>query len=629
MGSEQPSARWNERQALLLWWVACAMCAVIVRLLSTGILEGGDGVQHYQIARYSWQHPILLLHHWGKPLFTLLSSPFAQLGHWGMTLFNACCYIAACWLADGLLIRAGRLARWMFAPMLMLVPVYGTMVLGGMTEVLFGTLAAGVILLFAQGRFNAALALASFMPFSRPEYVAFVPFALLWTMLHRRWRDLPWVLLGHSLYALIGAVVFRDPLWAFHHDPYTGAADIYGHGEPLHFIKESPEAFGAPFLWLLIPSWLALAWLLLRKGGRGQAALLLFMAVLPSFAVLVLHSFLWWKGLKGSLGLTRVLATTAPMLVLTVCWSIGSSLSGLGRFSRIAWPAGIMAVFIYIHFAADAFLAIRPLPVAAEAYDRFIIQAGKRAGGLVSATQRLVYFHPSIAYAADRDPYDIEQSSMGLAPILVSGGLRDGDLIAWDSHFGPNEGGTSLESLLKDPGLELVAVLAPEERMVVLGGRAFEVYLFRRMSGSSRMEDRMSLWPEAVGHGPKTTSRADTLRCAVPNGICLAGSEFPFSLEGLPLDTASLLLSEVRVTGRLSGSSDDVGELNLVFSEEDDNGKLSYWSERLLPGAVDVRFTVPPRTCGVRNKLYLWHLQPNPIRFDSLRIEAVRLLRIE
>ena len=77
-----------------LWWIALGVAAVWMRHRSTGILESGDGIQHYQIARYAWQHHELFLHSWGKPLFTLLSSPFAQLGIWGMTIFNALCFVA-------------------------------------------------------------------------------------------------------------------------------------------------------------------------------------------------------------------------------------------------------------------------------------------------------------------------------------------------------------------------------------------------------------------------------------------------------------------------------------------------------------------------------------------------------
>ena len=110
---------------LIIWNCLWAVSMVLVRCMSDGLLEGGDSIQHYQIARYSWSDPELLLHHWGKPLFTLFASPFAQLGHWGMSLFNACCVLATAWAADVFLRRIGGLARWMFVPSLMLVPVQG------------------------------------------------------------------------------------------------------------------------------------------------------------------------------------------------------------------------------------------------------------------------------------------------------------------------------------------------------------------------------------------------------------------------------------------------------------------------------------------------------------------------
>jgi len=56
--------------------------------ISEGILESGDAISHYQLSRYSWKYPLHLLDHWGKPLFTLLSSPFAQLGFNGYLAFG-------------------------------------------------------------------------------------------------------------------------------------------------------------------------------------------------------------------------------------------------------------------------------------------------------------------------------------------------------------------------------------------------------------------------------------------------------------------------------------------------------------------------------------------------------------
>ncbi|MCB9182596.1 MAG: hypothetical protein H6591_01665 [Flavobacteriales bacterium] len=620
MASEPASKRFNEEQALFSWWLVCAMCAVAVRLLSTGIVESGDGVQHYQIARFSWSHPMLLLHHWGKPLFTLLSSPFAQLGQWGMALFNATCFVATCWAADGVLRRSSSALRWLFAPMLLLVPVYGGMVLGGMTEILFGALALVTVRLLTQERFALALSLASFLPFSRPEYVAFIPFAALWTIHLRQWKSLPWLLLGNLVYGIIGDFAFGDPLWAFRQDPYTGAADIYGSGDPLHFIAAAPAEFGAPLLWLLALAAPLLCWLVIRAATREDALRIVTLALLPALAIIAVHSFLWWKGLKGSLGLTRVLATAAPFIVLCVCWTLGAAIRSR-LTERYHAVIAVASVLLYAPWAWSAFQATQDIPRQADAYERFIMSAGEHAQELVVDGGRLIYFHPSIGLAAERDPFDKAHTLVGLPANWREGGLRHGDLIAWDAHFGPNEGATPLETLLEESSLELVGMMAPEERMEVLGGHPFEVYFFRKGGALERFEDHRILFQSRLS-AHAGSLRMDTLRCETAASLCFAGTEYPLSMEALELDAPGVLLSKLRVHGQLTAMAAELGEVNLVFAEESDQGKLSYWSERIHAGSFDVRFTVPPRDCRVRNKLYLWHLSAAPFRIDSLRIEA-------
>src|SRR6185436_3237063 len=68
---------------LLYTWI------LINALRSGGFSGGSDEIAHYQIARYSWQYPELLLNHWGKPFYTLISSSFAQFGIPGMKVMNA------------------------------------------------------------------------------------------------------------------------------------------------------------------------------------------------------------------------------------------------------------------------------------------------------------------------------------------------------------------------------------------------------------------------------------------------------------------------------------------------------------------------------------------------------------
>ena len=614
---------------LPMWWMALAMVAVIVRLLSTGLLEGGDGIQHYQIAHFSWQHPALFLDHWGKPLFTLLSSPFAQLGHWGMTLFNALCFVATCWAADGLLRRAGSLARWLFPPMLLLVPVYGSMVLAGMTEPLFALLTVLVLRALHEDRFVLAMVIVSFMPYARPEHIAFAPFVILYVGWCKQWKALPFALTGHVVYALAGLVAFGDPFWAINSDPYTGAQSIYGSGELSHFVDHLPESFGTPLLWSVgISTGIAVVWWFRRSEDRKMLRLIGVCALLPSLGILLVHSVLWWKGWKSSLGLVRIMATFAPLVVLCAVWPVVRAGATVLRSVFVQWALGLLVLGIYPACAVKSFLVEQPLPVVAGSYERFISDVGRRVGEIKDEYGRVLYFHPQVAYAADLDPYDPSETIQGIGAALDSTGLKEGDLLVWDAHFGPNEGGVPLDRLMNDPGLQLLEVMVPEERMIVLGGQPFEAFLFTRGTELGLTRTRRTVFGPNILL-PTVRLRADTVSCpqGAPGDRCFTATEFPLELADLPLDTVGSLFTEVIVTGDLVVEGGGNGEINLVLTQETDEGKIGYWSEKLRGGVFEMHSKVPPRAAGVRNKLYIWNLGGRAIRINGFRVELVRTFR--
>ncbi len=618
----------TEAALLPMWWMACAMVPVVVRLLSTGVIENGDGVQHYQIAHYSWDHPELFLHHWGKPLFTLLSSPFAQLGHWGMTLFNAICFLLTCWAADGLLRQAGRAASWLFAPTLLLIPVYGTMVLGGMTEVLFALLAMLVVKALHERHHAWAMTIVSFLPFARPEYIGFAPFAIAWVLKERRWKALPFLLIGHVVYGIIGDIVLGDPLWAFHQDPYTGAQSIYGKGDLFHFTDHIQDIFGYPLIWAVGFAVLAACVItFLQREDRPKLGFLLWMALLPTLAILAIHSILWWKGLKGSLGLFRVLATTGPLVVLCTWWPLvrAGTLLLKTPIARSITTALVGVGFVIL--AATEFLRVRPLPAQPDAYERFVDRVGNEVGVLKKHYARVVYFHPYIAYAAGIDPYDQGKSLNGMDPTREDLGLHEKDLVVWDAHFGPNEGGIPVDRLLADPELELLRVMAPDERLEVLGGHPFEAFLFTR-NHKERRRDAELVFAQTGTHGTIPFT-ADTTTCppAKPGAWCFDAAEFPFGMGPIPLERPDLVFSELLVTGTVEWSTDKSGQLELVFEEENGTERISYWSQSLKAGAFEVRYRIPRRDAGVRNKLYLWDPQGIPFRLSDFKVEVVHIQR--
>lgn len=585
-------------------------------------------MQHYQIARYAWLHPELFLHHWGKPLFTLFASPFAQLGHWGMALFNAVCFVLTAWAADGLLRKAGPMARILFAPTLLLAPVYGTMVLAGMTEVFFGLLTMVVLRLLWEECYIAAMVTASFMPFARPEYVAFVPFVLAWVAYKRQWGALPFVLTGHVIYGIAGAFVFGDLLWAFHQDPYTGAADIYGSGGPLHFVDRFKEMFGGSLTWVAGAAVAAGAWLWVRDPDtRPVLRLLLVVGALPCLAILAVHSLLWWQGWKGSLGLLRVMATAAPLLVLCALWPVGMASKRLllTRPGRVL-EAVLLGLFLIIG-QYRALTAHQPLPVPQQAYEPFLQRVGERIRGMEGRYDRLVCYHPQVAFRAELDPFDPGRVFMGWKPDTTRPalGLEHDDLLVWDAHFGPNEGGTSLELLLADDHLELLHFLVPRERLIMLGGRPFEAFLFRRSDRHHQATSFVLLDP-LLGTRRTLDHRVDTVACGDDRSTwCFPGNEFPFEISSVPLDTTGLIYGELRISGDLETSNTAVGATKWVLEQHGPAGATGYWSQDLERGHFDIAFRVDPPEEDTLFKLYIYNPGMTAFAMHGLHMQVTHV----
>lgn len=104
------------------------------------ILSPGDGINHFQIAKYSWNYPGLFFDHWGKPLFTLLSSPFAQFGFKGMIFFNICLFVVSSIFLVKISKKLTLKNEWLAIALCFAAPVYFRIVLSGLTEILFSTI---------------------------------------------------------------------------------------------------------------------------------------------------------------------------------------------------------------------------------------------------------------------------------------------------------------------------------------------------------------------------------------------------------------------------------------------------------------------------------------------------------
>lgn len=301
-----------------------AVALLVLRTAGDGVLEKGDGVNHYLIARYSWRHPELFLDLWGKPLFTLLASPFAQVGHFGVAVFNIVVAMTTACAGVLALRKAGGVAQMVFPFLVLLAPQYVMMTLAGMTEPLFGLLSVLSILFLVYDRPVLAAIVASLTPFARPEYVAFLPAVCAWLVLRKEWRALPWCLFGFVFYALLTTVVWGEPLWFWTSDPYQNAGGIYGSGPWNFFVHRAEQVIGRPLLTLGVLAlvlWPVIWWP--DRTERRTHLMMLITEAAPALGIVLIHSLLWFVGTRGSAGLLRVLVTSIPMAALFAGMTLG------------------------------------------------------------------------------------------------------------------------------------------------------------------------------------------------------------------------------------------------------------------------------------------------------------------
>ena len=134
-----------------------------------GSYGGGDGIRHYLVSKWSWLHPDLLLYHWGKPFFTLVTSVFSQFGLIGIKLFNAAIGAISSFLCYKISRRLGSSHPLATLVLASFSPVYVLCINSGLTEPMFAFMLIWVTYLFLEEKYLLSTVLLSFLPFVRSE----------------------------------------------------------------------------------------------------------------------------------------------------------------------------------------------------------------------------------------------------------------------------------------------------------------------------------------------------------------------------------------------------------------------------------------------------------------------------
>jgi hypothetical protein len=441
---------------------------------------GGDNVLHFLISRFAFNHPHLFFFHWGKPVFTILSSPFAQFGFVGICLFNVLVSLSACliaWMAaKKMQLKAPALVVFLIA----FSPVFFSTATSALTEPLFALFAAGSFLLFLNRKYIPAAIVFSFTIYIRSESFVLFPLFAIALLIVRRWTALPFLLSGFVVISLAGYPFYKDFLWFFTQMPYNMGDSIYGSGSLFHFAVSHKEIFGLPLLVFIgLGSILLLLDFFRKKTYKNSENLaVLFLLTGIPIVFFVAHSWVWYKGIGGSLGLLRVMACVIPFFALI----------GMYGFHKIIVIVSLLSskIKIFLQFAAMLWCVValtnfRPGYIFRAEEPEVLIK--QTVSFLLSEgldQEKIFYFNPLVPLFLDRDPWsdDMVEITNGLK---ILNQLEPGDIYIWDAHFGPQEGQTPLDSLLAQTDLELLMMLLPNKLYNDAGKMQFAVFTFRKL----------------------------------------------------------------------------------------------------------------------------------------------------
>ena len=407
---------------------------------------------HFLVAHYAFLHPELFLDHWGKPVFTLFSAPFAYFGFVGMKIFNVLAAMGTMLLLTNM---GGRLAiakPWSAAGFLILSPGYFLLIFSGLTEPFFGFLLCLAAWLLLLDKWQLSALVISLLPFVRPEGLFFIGLFSFYFLLHRKFRFLPWFLFGHLALMLIGWPYFKDPFWVFNRMT-NAVSGVYYHpgGDPWHFIRQLFYMLGPIVYGLFI---IGLAGVFKQAWKKWPRPFTFQLSILAGSILIfiIAHSIFWYFGIFKSMGLVRVLICIIPLICLLAAQGFQTLLQLANAHPRIRVLLTSLVLLLALVFPFSGNKAsinwFDDFRYSAD--QQLILDLGDTLHSIDPEYRQHIraYSHPSIPFLFQFDPF-LPEISRTVHPSALTA-LPDGSLIIWDNWYSVTENQTEaadLESL--------------------------------------------------------------------------------------------------------------------------------------------------------------------------------------
>ncbi len=421
-----------------------------------GTGDDGDSISHYLYARWSWEMKYIWLNHWGKPIFTFLSSPFAQFGFKGIQFFNTSLGIFTAYLTH-LVARKLEFKYSAFViPLIILMPEYMKTSYSGLTEILFAFLFILSVYLFLNEKYMVSYTIISLLPFCRPDGNAVIAMVGLLSLLHPVYRRyILYLITGHLILTIIGIFFLNENwMWLITKNPNTYHEFDSANGGWLSYIKGLRSFMSMPIYILFCLGIVCAGHQFLQFKNKLK---LIFIIYFIGLSIFTMHTILYKFSLFRSIGLLRYLVPIAPILGL-FCLNGFEFL--IVRFSKfkiqpLITSGLISLIIIFYAFSSLKYSAHFPSIFDLNNTQKLSIEVSKYINVKFPDHTLKYYSYPYFSVIEDVNPNNWNQHRY-LNNERVNEDIPKGSILIWDDWYCVQDYDVTPKKLAQIPNLKLV-----------------------------------------------------------------------------------------------------------------------------------------------------------------------------
>ncbi len=478
----------NSRQSsifLILLSVLVTSILLWLNIISPGLEGGMDSYNHYLISKFSWQNPELFLDYWGKPVFNVLASPFAQFGLNGMFVLNLLSLLGSALLAYKIAQHL-ELKHYAFLAftLALLSPIFLDNTISALTEPMCAFLVCLTFYFLVKDQNIPGAIVAGLLPHARSEgfIILFVVF-LYFVMKRESIKTFLYLGLGSLIFNTLGWIITGQPFWIFTENPYINfemsGNNICGSGGLFHYAWAAPYTFGLGVSALALIALLVIAFRIVKERKIN----LKLNVVALSFVLYILaHALIWYKGMMGSCGYIRVMVVVAPLAAILGAYAFQQIAQFIDqKYSKMARTitSGLLLVLIahVLYVPYRYYIYKYPLTISEEQEQFEELNRWYQEQDYKDRTK--LYLYPYFSIIADINPYNQDEHLELWASSLQW--TKKGDILIWDGHFGPNESGLPLDTLKANEEWQLIHSIIPKKTIKTLNDYNFEIHVFEKI----------------------------------------------------------------------------------------------------------------------------------------------------